>query len=571
MSYISKTNLMKATSYKFVAIKIVFFLSILLSSLNAQEVFRILAIGNSFSADAVESYLYDIAKADNVELIIGHMFIGSCSLETHWNSANGNLPAYSYKKIVNGVLTTKAKQLLITGIKDEDWDVITFQQVSTTSGLVNTYFPFLTNLLQYVKAAATNPHVKFALHQTWAYPSNSTNSGFANYNKNQDTMFRAIITAANSAAEQTGIDIVLPVGTAIQNGRTSYIGDKFNRDGSHLSLDMGRFTAALTWYGKLLNKPVLENSFFPKEMSPFDANLARHAAHYALLSPKDTTSLAHFVPEIPKAFNSPVNIDFGSTPSPFPWNNLSSAIQGSSASKLTDSEGNETTLTITINDSFGGIDTDGPTTTSTALNLPESATKDGFWGNAAGVIDGKSENWAGFMIEGLETSQSYDFHMFASRLNSSDNRETYITVGGKQRIGRVLNPSNNLSSLLSITNIFPANNGTVQIEITSGGNNTNTNKLFYINSLTVIPSRISEVKSVRETPYQLYPNPFKTMTMIESYQVLNKVEVVDVSGKKVFVVDNINSNKKALDLSELMDGFYIIRVDDKCMPIIKRN
>jgi len=38
------------------------------------NVIKILAIGNSFSEDAVESYVDDLANADNVQVVIGNMF-----------------------------------------------------------------------------------------------------------------------------------------------------------------------------------------------------------------------------------------------------------------------------------------------------------------------------------------------------------------------------------------------------------------------------------------------------------------------------------------------------------------
>ncbi len=285
---------MKKNTFVLVTIKLVFALLILPANLSAQHVIRILAIGNSFSADAVESYLSPLAQADGVELVIGNMYIGGCSLHTHWNNAEGNLPAYSYRKIVDGELIATENQQLITAIKDENWDFITFQQVSSNSGQLDTYFPYITNLLQYVKAQATNPKVKFALHQTWAYESSSTHSGFVNYNKSQEQMYRTIVETVNKVAEQTKIDIIIPAGTAIQNGRTSFIGDNFCSDGYHLSVGMGRYTAACTWYEKLLERHVIGNPFVPAGMSPIEATIAQHAAHFAVEEPNDTTSLANF-------------------------------------------------------------------------------------------------------------------------------------------------------------------------------------------------------------------------------------------------------------------------------------
>jgi len=124
---------MKKSILLFVAFSVFGFFAIIATPLRAQEVIRILAIGNSFSQDAAESYLDDLAKADGVRLIVGNMYIGGCSLETHWNNALSNAAAYSYRKITEGDTVVVASQTLSAGITDENWDIITFQQVSQYS------------------------------------------------------------------------------------------------------------------------------------------------------------------------------------------------------------------------------------------------------------------------------------------------------------------------------------------------------------------------------------------------------------------------------------------------------
>lgn len=261
------------------------------STAYGEHTIKILAIGNSFSQDAAESYVDDLAKADGVKLIIANLYIGGCSLETHWNNAKGDLAAYSYRKINDGDTTVVEKQKLSIAIQDEDWDFITFQQVSSLSGMYNSYFPFLASMITYVKKTASNPNLIMALHQTWAYAQNSTHTGFANYNNNQLAMFDAIVTAVSSVAKENNISIIIPAGTAIQNGRTSFIGDNFCRDGYHLNLNYGRYTASCTWYEKLLNKPVIGNKFIPVGMSDEEAKVARYAAHYAVLYPNIITPI----------------------------------------------------------------------------------------------------------------------------------------------------------------------------------------------------------------------------------------------------------------------------------------
>ena len=50
-------------------------------------VIRILAIGNSFSQDAVEQYLYELFDVAGIKVVIGNMYIPGCPLERHYNNS----------------------------------------------------------------------------------------------------------------------------------------------------------------------------------------------------------------------------------------------------------------------------------------------------------------------------------------------------------------------------------------------------------------------------------------------------------------------------------------------------
>lgn len=261
-------------------------------SIPVSRTIKILAIGNSFSEDAVENYLYAIAQKDSITLIIGNMYIGGCSLEQHWNNAAKHAKVYSYRKIdEQGTKTVVENTALSEAIHDEAWDYIAFQQVSQHAGIYRTYFPFLTCLLAYVKSEATNPAVQYAIHMPWAYAQTSTHSGFANYNKNQKVMYEAIVRTVSHVAETAGIALVIPSGTAIQNGRTSVIGDHFCRDGFHLNYTYGRYTAACTWYEKLTGNPVIGNPFIPEGVTLLQKAVAQYAAHHAVVSPQSITPI----------------------------------------------------------------------------------------------------------------------------------------------------------------------------------------------------------------------------------------------------------------------------------------
>ena len=89
-------------------------------------VIRILAIGNSFSQDAIENYLHQLAEASGKQTIIANMYIGGCTLERHYNNAQNNTAAYSYRKIgVDGMKVSKEGVTLETALKDEKWDYVT--------------------------------------------------------------------------------------------------------------------------------------------------------------------------------------------------------------------------------------------------------------------------------------------------------------------------------------------------------------------------------------------------------------------------------------------------------------
>lgn len=560
---------MNCKNFKSVIVLFFIIFSGCLTPVYGQNVIKILAIGNSFSEDAAESYVDDLAKADGVQLVIANMYIGGCSLETHWNNASANNAAYSYRKIVNGVKTTLSNKTLQEAIADESWDYITFQQVSNNSGIYSTYFPYLTNLLQYVKTKATNPGVKFAMHQTWAYAANSTHSGFVNYGKNQQTMYSAIVSTVNKVASQVGIDIIIPAGTAIQNGRSSYIGDNFCRDGYHLSVGLGRFTAACTWYEKLLGKSVIDNTFIPSGVSASEARVARNAAHYAKLQPDNVTSMADFKADIPVGSNKNININFGVATSALYWNNLTATGFGEKILNLTDNEGNNTGASITITDAFGGVNTAGPASTTTSFNFPATVSQNSFWGNAGTAFQGMSEPTAGLLLAGLDANASYNFDFLSARGSATDNRETVFTVTGSNESSSVVNASNNTAKMATIPSIKPLGDGTVSIRIGAGTNNTNVNKFFYINALVIAPVQISGLKQLAINKLKLYPNPVKTIAYVECENEPGTIQISDFTGKRVFIQDNVRERIQKIDLSSLPKGYYILNCENETTSFVK--
>ena len=253
---------------------------------------KILTIGNSFSEDATR-WICQIAESAGVNVIIGNLYLSGCSLKNHWINAANNNEIYTYYKLTSTAITKTSNITMKESILDEDWDFITFQQFSGFSGLYSTFQPYLKNLINYVNGLATNNDVKFALNMTWAYSTDSTHEDFTYYNNNQASMYNAITKAHQQAIAETGINIVIPCGTAIQNGRTNKylnaVGDELTRDGHHLDVGIGRYIAGLTFFETLIvnsgnvKKDLFKDVTYIPESYGSNADLA-HLAKIAVMN-----------------------------------------------------------------------------------------------------------------------------------------------------------------------------------------------------------------------------------------------------------------------------------------------
>lgn len=255
------------------------------------DTLRVLAIGNSFSQDAVEQYLHELAEVSGKPIVIGNLYIGGAPLSLHWKNVQTDSAAYSYRKIdVKGEKTTTENISIRTALQDERWDYVSLQQASPLSGQFDSYVKPLKGVYRYVDSV-TAGRVRLIWHQTWAYAPTSTHKGFANYNQDQQTMYRAIMDASAKAETLMPFDKLIPSGTAIQNART-VLGDDLTRDGYHLDLHIGRFIAACTWYESLFGQQAPVDGYRPEQVSEEEAQVAREAAHAAIQEPFSVTEIS---------------------------------------------------------------------------------------------------------------------------------------------------------------------------------------------------------------------------------------------------------------------------------------
>lgn len=229
---------------------------------------KLLSIGNSFSTDA-HHFLHILAEQNSVSIDTANLFIGGCSLKTHWQNVCEDNAYYDYELNGNeGQLKIGIRQAL----EVEKWDVVTLQQASADSGIYDSYQPFLALLAELVRDI--RPEAKLYFHQTWSYENGSRHSGFLNYGRDSRKMFESIVSASAKAAESIGADLIA-TGTVIQHLRENEKvfdyqngGISLCRDTFHLSETYGRYAAAATWLRTLTGE-----EFIAKEFGGMDINL----------------------------------------------------------------------------------------------------------------------------------------------------------------------------------------------------------------------------------------------------------------------------------------------------------
>ena len=147
---------------------------------------KVLSIGNSFSQDA-QRYLFKIGKNEGVEFKSVNLYIGGCSLQTHYMNMVQNKPEYSYE--LNGeplgIFVSIADAL-----RSDKWDIVTLQQASKLSPNYETYVPYITKIAESVRLFC--PNAKIMIHQSWAYEQDSKRLNEELGYGDQHDMFRDI-------------------------------------------------------------------------------------------------------------------------------------------------------------------------------------------------------------------------------------------------------------------------------------------------------------------------------------------------------------------------------------------
>ncbi len=259
-----------------------------------KEIMKVLSIGNSFSTDA-QRWLNELSKAYGQEIESYNLFIGGAPLDKHVENFKNEKHDYLLER--NGY-AYKTKASIQDALAITHYDVITVQQVSGLSGLLDTYQPYIGDLIAMVKEV--QPDAEIVFHQTWAYDDDSDHWDFPRYGKDRQTMYEGIQNASKSIAADLDLRII-PVGEVVHRLRESdYFATKgahqisyspydkemtfpdwtndpanppsMTRDGYHLNEYYGRYAAAATWYAVLTGEKLSGNDWKPTEPVQYPQN-----------------------------------------------------------------------------------------------------------------------------------------------------------------------------------------------------------------------------------------------------------------------------------------------------------
>ena len=224
-----------------------------------------------------------LCAEQGIEVEIHNLYYGGCSLQQHAEFLLKDTAAYSHRVCTNSQGQSQCRLVKDTitlrqALRDGEYDYISLQQASHDSGIRSSYEPWLTMLIDTVRAY--QPNAQLCWMQTWAYSRDAKHPAYPRYHNNQQEMWDSIVACTKSQITNHKLQII-PCGTAIQLARQTKLGDTLCRDGYHLNYVYGRYTAACVWYEFLTGKDVRRNQYKNPQMTNQQRRLTQRAAHKA--------------------------------------------------------------------------------------------------------------------------------------------------------------------------------------------------------------------------------------------------------------------------------------------------
>lgn len=247
---------------------------------------KILSIGNSFSQDTME-HLAEILKSLGYEKIkLGNLYIGGCSINKHLDNIESESKKYEYFTNSGNGWTCTPETSSNDAVKSENWDWISIQPGTADGSRVTDpeSYKNLPKLCAKVRELA-NENAKLAFTMTWFGEPDNPHPEMVSYNGDQLKMYGLLTEIIqNTVLPMNCVDVITPIGTAVQNARTSSL-NPVCRDGYHLTFDTGRYFAGLTFVKALLDENIDNIDYAPEGVNDTAKKIAIESANNAIKTP----------------------------------------------------------------------------------------------------------------------------------------------------------------------------------------------------------------------------------------------------------------------------------------------
>ena len=250
---------------------------------------KILFIGNSFAEDTAEHAANVALSLGIAQIKIGVLYIGGCSIEMHYGNIISDSENYLYHLNEGEGWNSTPNFKIKDALKSDAWDWVVIQH-GTNGGSRYTScecYEKLPALIDEVKSVS--PNAKIAFNLTWLGEHTHRHHEIVSYGGNMALMREKLVeTTKAMVCDEPRVDLLIPTGTAIENARTSHIG-LLTRDCYHLSVDKGRFIAALTLISTLSGIDAANICWTPEGVDEYAKNVAIESVKNAQKAPLSIT------------------------------------------------------------------------------------------------------------------------------------------------------------------------------------------------------------------------------------------------------------------------------------------
>lgn len=182
------------------------------------QLLRILAIGNSYSQDALAYVPFIMQNMDvGVDVHIGILMMSSSTVANHVDNFENEKEAYTFYLFEGGKSWSIKNIKTIQGALSSHWDIILISGISLRDRYSSNH-PDLNRLVDCIQSSINYP-VQYVWMLSQVRPA-LINSGA---NSSEDSIlsrFSETAAYAKRILNETPIEMIIPVGTAIQNART---------------------------------------------------------------------------------------------------------------------------------------------------------------------------------------------------------------------------------------------------------------------------------------------------------------------------------------------------------------